>query len=163
VPDLENLRTIAEIAIAVAGFSGVVVAFRPASRPWTDRERLRFRLLVLQSVVVLFFCFLPLLLAEGRIDERLAGRLSNGALAMAQLSLSFYVGRRAPTLRGIGSLGSLPRAIAIAISCSIALAQAIHAFGGLPEAGPFLYMLSLLFILAMSLGAFLLLSQPSPD
>ena len=161
MPDLENLRTIAEIAIAVAGFSGVVVAFRPASRPWTDRERLRFRLLVLQSVIVLFFCFLPLLLAEGRIDERLAGRLSNGALAMAQLSLCFYVGRGAPTLRGSRSLGSLPGAIAI--SCSIALAQAIHAFGGLPAAGPFLYMLSLLFILAMSLGAFLLLAQPSPD
>jgi len=161
VPDPENLRTIAEVAIAIAGFSGVVVVFRPASRIWTDRDRLRFTLLVQQALVVLLFSFFPLLAREAAIDELVVGRVSNGLLGITQLGLSIFVVQAVSQEASGNAPSQLPLYSVIAISCTIGLAQLLHALGAISAAGPFLYLLSLLFILTMALRSFVLLARPS--
>ena len=62
-PD-ETLLTIAEIAIAIIGFAGIVSALRPsASRSADVMHRLRMRLMVEGSANVMIFAFLPFLLS----------------------------------------------------------------------------------------------------
>jgi len=46
---IEGLMTIAEIAITIAGFSGLIAVFRPKEN-WSPQERFRL-------VNILFFCF----------------------------------------------------------------------------------------------------------
>jgi hypothetical protein len=59
----EALSTAAQIAIAIAGFAGVVVAFRSGSvHDWQPVDRFRLRLLLSNSVVPLTFCLTGMLL-----------------------------------------------------------------------------------------------------
>lgn len=55
------LYTLAEIAIALAGFSGIVAAFRiHEAHTWSSTERRILWLLVSDSFIVLFFSLLPI-------------------------------------------------------------------------------------------------------
>jgi hypothetical protein len=59
--DLGNIvTTIAEIAIALVGFSAVVVVLNPSPiRNWSVSERFNFRILVQVGGVVVLFSILP--------------------------------------------------------------------------------------------------------
>jgi hypothetical protein len=59
----EALTTAAQIAVALAGFAGVVVAFRSSSlHEWSQRDKLRLWLLLGSALVPLFSCFFGMLL-----------------------------------------------------------------------------------------------------
>ena len=59
----EALTTAAQIAVALAGFAGVVVAFRSKSlHEWSPREQFRLWLLLGNALVPLFDCLLGMLL-----------------------------------------------------------------------------------------------------
>ena len=59
----DALVLIAELAVAIAGFSGVIVALESRSvRSWTPLQRRNLRLLLQVSAVAIFFSLLPLLL-----------------------------------------------------------------------------------------------------
>jgi hypothetical protein len=59
----EALGIAAQIAVALAGFAGVVVVFRrEAVHEWSDIDRLRLRLLLANSLLPLGLCMLGLLL-----------------------------------------------------------------------------------------------------
>ena len=59
----EILSTAAQIAVALAGFAGVVVVFRRESvHEWTALDKYRLRLLLGNSVVPLVLCIIGLLL-----------------------------------------------------------------------------------------------------
>src|SRR5438477_9585912 len=59
----EALATAAQIAVALAGFAGVVVAFRSKSlHEWSPREQFRLWLLLGNSLVPLFDCFFGMFL-----------------------------------------------------------------------------------------------------
>jgi hypothetical protein len=59
----EALSTAAQIAIAIAGFAGVVVAFRSGSvHEWHPIDRFRLRLLLSNSIGPLTFCLVAMLL-----------------------------------------------------------------------------------------------------
>jgi hypothetical protein len=58
----EALSTAAQIAVALAGFAGVVVVFRRESvHDWSPIDKLRLRLLLMNSVLPLALCMLGLL------------------------------------------------------------------------------------------------------
>jgi hypothetical protein len=81
------LQTIAEIAIAIVGFSGVVAVLgHRGSGKWSDTEIVRLRTLVEPGIVVLFASFLPPVLHLALASEELAWRISNGVLASGQLA-----------------------------------------------------------------------------
>jgi hypothetical protein len=58
----EALSTAAQVAVALAGFAGVVVVFRRQSvHEWSPIDKFRLRLLLMQSVLPLALCMLGLL------------------------------------------------------------------------------------------------------
>jgi hypothetical protein len=58
----EALSTAAQIAVALAGFAGVVVVFRRESvHDWSTIDKFRLRLLLMNSVLPLALCMLGLL------------------------------------------------------------------------------------------------------
>src|SRR5881227_304196 len=59
----EALATAAQIAVALAGFAGVVVAFRSKSlHEWSRRDKFRLWLLLGNALVPLFDCFFGMFL-----------------------------------------------------------------------------------------------------
>ena len=59
----EALSTAAQIAVALAGFAGVVVVFRRESvHDWTAVDKFRLRLLLANSILPLALCVIGLLL-----------------------------------------------------------------------------------------------------
>jgi len=59
----EALSSAAQIAVALAGFAGVVVVFRRESvHEWSPADKLRLRLLLTNSILPLVLCMIGLLL-----------------------------------------------------------------------------------------------------
>lgn len=58
----EALQTLAEISIAFAGFSGLVVALRKSPGPLTEVQKYRLRVLLTLAFGAMFMSFLPELL-----------------------------------------------------------------------------------------------------
>jgi MFS family permease len=72
----DYLITIAQIAIAIAGFSSIVEALSTRHmNHWTDEERYKFRLLLQVSAVAMFFALLPMILVQV-LEESIAWRVS---------------------------------------------------------------------------------------
>ena len=63
--DYEGLLiAVAEIAVAIAGFSGIAAALRhDATRRWSERDRGHFENLLLHSGIALFSALVPLIFA----------------------------------------------------------------------------------------------------
>ena len=56
----EILITIAQLAFALAGFSGIIVAIKPKPiREWQHNEQVSFRILIQLSAIVVFFSIFP--------------------------------------------------------------------------------------------------------
>jgi hypothetical protein len=74
----EPLHSIAEIAIALAGFSGLVAVFRSGDlRTWLARERFMFWLLLAAALGALFFALLPVALHLQGVGELIVWRISS--------------------------------------------------------------------------------------
>ncbi len=57
-----TLEVLAEIAIAIAGFSGVVSALSIRTSQWSNLDKIRLRLLLQASFATVLFSLLPLIL-----------------------------------------------------------------------------------------------------
>ncbi len=57
-----TLEVLAEIAIAIAGFSGVVTALTIRTSQWSELDKVRLRMLLQASFATAFFSLLPLVL-----------------------------------------------------------------------------------------------------
>ena len=77
----EALLTIAEIAIAIIGFAGIVFALRPAHSHVSDAmHRLRLRLMIEGSASVMVYAFFPFVLS-GILSEQQTWAIGSGFLA----------------------------------------------------------------------------------
>lgn len=77
----ESLMAIAQIAIALIGFSGVVVTLgRTEGGKWSEAELLQLRTLVEPSMVVLVGAFFPLGIALADMSPEAVWRISNALL-----------------------------------------------------------------------------------
>jgi len=56
------LTALAEVAIAIAGFSGIVVVLDRSDQPWSELDRARFTMLLQISLSCVFWSFFPILL-----------------------------------------------------------------------------------------------------
>jgi hypothetical protein len=81
----EALATASQLAMALAGFAGVVVAFRSgALHDWTPTDKLRLRLLLGNSVVPLLACLVAILLLSVKPPPPWIWRACSGlSLALA--------------------------------------------------------------------------------
>ena len=80
-PDSEVFLTIAELCLALIGFSGVVSIFgRRNKGRWTANEILQLRTLVEPAMTTLAGCFVPILLVSFFDDQVSLWRVSNACL-----------------------------------------------------------------------------------
>ncbi len=85
----EVLTVIAEISIALAGFAGVVVAFRHRElESLLPHEQFRLRYMLLGASAALFFALLPFVPHYLGLEASATWTLSSAALALGLLSLS---------------------------------------------------------------------------
>ncbi len=78
----QSLQTIAEISIAFAGFSGLIVAFRKNTGPLTDVEKYRLQILLALAFGAMFLSFLPELLQNLEIDVQKIWVYASSALSL---------------------------------------------------------------------------------
>ena len=155
--EAENLRTISEVAIAIAGFSGIVVVLGRAQS--ADRwEAARFRLLVTSSLSAALFPFLPLLMSSFGASTSTIWRASGAGLGAFSLCMTCIVlfPRIANPASGTAVRGVLFYPV---VTLGILLPGALlaHALQVLPGYGPPLFFANLVLLLCTSVGNFAML------
>ena len=140
----EELLTIAQIAVGMAGFAGVAAAIL-LERSFQRDDQLRFLALFSSTIAVVVLSFLPLLLIRGGLQGAVAWRWASvGFLAtsIAALPLSLMIAREAKTFQKVPPKGAF-----FAVWSLFALApllQLTNLFGLLGGPGPVPYLLGLL-------------------
>jgi drug/metabolite transporter (DMT)-like permease len=90
----EALGTAAQIAVALAGFAGVVVVFRRESvHDWTPLDKLRLRLLLINSILPLALCVIGLLLLTIKPAPAAIWRWCSGASVVIALPFAITTSR----------------------------------------------------------------------
>jgi hypothetical protein len=85
--NLDTLHTIAQVAIAIIGFSGIVVVFgRRTGAQWSAEESLRFYVLIACPLTALACSFVPILAGQLTNDYDTIWRTSNAILGAAHLA-----------------------------------------------------------------------------
>ena len=98
---LDSLLTLAEIAVAFAGFSSVVVLFsRRDEDGWRGFDQTRFRVMLLASLFAAFFAVLPLPLKELGVSHSVIWAACGGARVQAGDDTGAWHGRAARGMRG---------------------------------------------------------------
>jgi hypothetical protein len=162
VREAETLQTLAEIAIALAGFTGIVAVLgRRVRGEWAPLEWARLRDLLLASLGVVFFAFIPQLLHSVIPEIPTVWRISSGLFALYHLTIMSLFFRRSgipsELLRAPSSTPSLVAFIFTPPAVCVLLAQFAVAFGFVPSAAYFVYFLALLWLLFIGSLQFVIL------
>jgi len=95
VDPYDALQTIAEIAIAIAGFAGIVAVMgRRAGGEWIEPDLFRLHMLLRLSFEVVLFAFLPLVLALASLPAATAWASVSALRAAYVLAASYFTARR---------------------------------------------------------------------
>src|SRR6266571_7809947 len=124
----EALTTAAQIAVALAGFAGVVVAFRSSSlHEWSPRDRFRLWLLLGNALVPLFACLSGMLLLTIKPTPLSIWRWCSGFSLLLIFTFSFFSRRRQSDVGStlFKGMGYLFYTIAI-LGTAVALLQAYN-------------------------------------
>ena len=158
----DELLTIAELAIGLAGFSGVVVAF--AYRGQLEKvDRMRFIALFSTAISTAIFAFLPFVLARGGLSEAATWRCSSALLLAWSIVLGIPYSRLRRTALDAGAAASPALIFAISgLTVLNMLLQLLNAIGTPYTPGPLPYVTGLLLFLVFSavFFAFLVLLRP---
>ena len=156
--DHDVLRTLAEVATAFAGFTGIVVVLGGRSREsWQPNDTISISVLLASSLGVVFFGFVPDLAMAAHLEPSQAWRVS--CFLFASYHLIVIVG----SLWGLrqaharGDPGLLPGPITplfVAGGFSIVGGQLLAAAGFAESWVFFFYLLGLLWLLAVATVAF---------
>ena len=107
VHSTDTLAVIASVAIAIAGFSGVVVALTGRTADsFGPLEKLNFRILLQVSALALFFAIVPLILHRG-LEPSAAWRVSMllyGTVHLADAGFFFFRARHSTTISRVQRL-----------------------------------------------------------
>ena len=87
VTNTDTLLTIAQVAVTLIGFSGIVIVIGDrAISKWTPEEWLRFFSLVAPTLTVFFCSFVPILVGTVLGEQDTVWRVSNAVLGLAHLA-----------------------------------------------------------------------------
>ena len=151
------LLTIAEVAIAVLGFAGIVTALRRRSAQRADLlTRFRLGIMIQASTTVLLFSFLPFVFRAADLQESSVASVSSALFAVA---LAILLGRAfARQRRQFGSLllseTRLFDVCLLTIGALLIGGLSLRSAGLLPQLGFAPYVLALLFALFGGIQAF---------
>lgn len=159
------LLTLAEIAVGLAGFSGVVAAFS-RTRDFPPEDRVRFLMLVGGTFFVILLALVPFLFELGGMTESETWRWSSGVWLFGLVGFTPLVvaGRRIIVRRGQPAPGWSLLLVA-AVSLAAALAQLGNVLGWPYAPGPVPFLLGLMAGLlgSGSIFVYLVLIRPGPD
>jgi hypothetical protein len=162
--DIGTFETISELAITLAGFTGIVVVFGP-DRSGQPSEQFRFRALLYWSLGTAFLAQFPgLLLAYP--DTLPVWRISHSVFAVFHLSvlLWFFAGYRRLMQSGDpGPPKTIRNALPVisAVSFAVLACELAVALGPAVRFGSFLYLLALLWFLFLAAFTFTTLLLPA--
>tara|TARA_B100001996_G_scaffold331035_1_gene279485 strand:- start:17 stop:496 length:480 start_codon:yes stop_codon:yes gene_type:complete len=147
--ELDILMVIAEVAVAIAGFSAVVANF---SKNWSARKGKQLHDLLYQSGIVLFASLVPLIMSQQDESEVLWAISSAMYIFFALVTIAhdFWKERKSGIERRTRLLYASPFFLAI-------VALAINIYLG---AQAWLYLLALLLNLAFAFFSFVALLKP---
>ncbi len=158
-PD-STLIGVAEIAVALAGFSGIAAAVRHGTaKTWPRSDRDRFVDLVMHSGIALFASLLPLIFAHrGGIDAELWAVSSSTWAICAAIGIGLSMARS----RSRGTLTSVPN-LAVPFLFLLVLILQVYNVISLQEFWP--YLTGLCANLAFAFAQFMALAMPhtAPD
>lgn len=98
--EFETLFALAEISVALAGFSAIVVIFkRREDGSWHRADSDRFHGMVLHAMAAAFFCLLPALIAVFTGDTGVVWKIASGALGAQVLGHAAIIARLPTTRR----------------------------------------------------------------
>ena len=157
---LGTFEAVAEIAIALTGFTGVVVAL--GRRDLIDRspsERFFLRALVYWSLGTLFLSFLPAGLSG--LAPATAWRIAHSTFLVFHTAVFVWFFRHT---RQLAIPASPFGRVAVILGFGVILAEASVAFGFVLRAAPYLYLLALVWFLFLGATMFFVLRFPQlPD
>lgn len=163
--EAETLRTLAEVGIALAGFTGIVAVLgRRARGDWTPVELARMRLLLEASLGVVFFALVPVLLQMAVRSQQAVWRLSNVFSAVFHISIMALFFRRA-FLLAVPSLRPSERRVVYPLAgagIGVIAAQLLAGIGVIAEAS-LTYLLGLTWLLLIAALTFIYLLLPRRD
>lgn len=164
IEQAETLHAIAGIAIAVIGFTGIVLALgHRAGSDWSALETIGVRTLLETSLTALFCSFVPILLAYVWTSESGVWRLSNAVLGATHMANMLAYVVRARRLPGAQVTTQRPgEGITVAVGVGFIAAHFLTAAGTLPWY-VFIYVLGLLDQVYVATHQFVLLLLPSPE
>ncbi len=147
----DALLTIAEVAVAFAGFASVVTAFRRRDDgSWSPPDVVRFQLMIAASLSAVLFALLPFAFAFFDVAEAKIWSASSAILAAYLLLLSALVVRRAVRLTTMGALSPFVSWPFLAGDAAVLALLALNAAGAGPRPGLGPYFLGLLYLLILS-------------
>ena len=121
----EFLMGVAAVAIALIGFSGVVISLgRRGSGHWSSAETLQLRTLVEPAVITLFGAFTPGIVALATTDQETIWRTANGILFVGHC-----VGVGAYLRRGSSETIRLSNRIVTVIALIVLVSMLVSALG----------------------------------
>lgn len=162
----ETLRSLSEVAIALAGFTGIVAALgRRAGGRWSPLEWLRLRMLLETSLGVVFLSLLPVLVRQLATRQDLIWRIGNGAQALAHAAGMVLLFARFSKLDASQWPPEERRLtlVLVPVSLAIVLLQGAAASGALAPQAFFLFLLGLVYLLGIAALHFVLLLAPDAD
>jgi hypothetical protein len=149
--EAEDLRTIAEIAVALAGFSAVIGVL--GSRPGRSELRvdaLRLQVMLESGLMVAAYSLLPLLVAHFDLDTHAIWRISGALFLVSAIPLELHAMRRTKRMKDMRLAGinvnSINWFLSLGADC-LMLAVALGAFGS--RAGA-VYLLAIFSLLVMA-------------
>ena len=146
--DLEPLTTLAEVAIAFAGFASIVIVFGNRGRRGIPLVfRVATRGMLLCSLTVVFAAFLPFVLAKVQLTTLNLWQASHGCFLAILIILVMAAGKDGAKVKGavalrIRVLGGIPLVLAIGFVCA-------GLFGWYPAAAYILALLTLMLLSAI--------------
>jgi len=151
----DTLHTIAQIAITIIGFSGIVIVFgERAVSEWTGEERLRIYALITPTLTALFCSFVPILISAFSLSSDAVWRSSNAVLGLAHFAnLAVFMANRNAAKMTLG------QKLNGSIGAATILAHFLAAAGLVPWY-IFVFLFGLLQQIWIGIHNFLLLFQP---
>jgi hypothetical protein len=156
----EELLGVAQVAVALIGFSGLISVFRPSAAGLVARDLTALAMIIAAGSIALFFALFPLPLLHLGIPPRVAWAVSSAAFSLTLLGAVVVM---LLVSRGLTARGHPPRTPRLnrtveGLGVVLALLLLVNALGAGPLGGPGLYLFALIGCLAIcvTIVAFLL-------
>ena len=90
----ESLTTFAELAMALAGFTGLLTAFQRKQIAWSEQERFRIRMLLMVCFGIIVFALSPKIFVDSAVAEERMWRLLTIGWSFFAIALCISLIRR---------------------------------------------------------------------